>query len=285
MGTAPALTRMRHELIRAELARAGGVRIRDLVNSLGVSRATVRRDLHALVDAGEAVNARGGALLPAGRAPGVAALEHEAITRAAADAIASDEVRRLGLFGGPLIHDLARRLADHAHRRELHVVTNSLAVARILAAPRPHFQPHAHGGPQVTLLSGTLGPAGTMIGSLATAALAALRLDASYFDCAGFDSRSGATVDDLYEADLRRRAVQVSDRCVLLVERAQLAASALAAFAAPAQLHAVIDADSHRGASLAAAKTRKPSAWSLGAQFRVEPLTEGFPEPRKKIPG
>src|SRR6185437_13333543 len=126
MGAAPALTRMRHEIIRAELARAGGVRIRDLVNSLGVSRATVRRDLRALVDAGEAVNARGGALLPADRVHGVTALEHEAIARAAADKIAADEVKQLGLFGGPLVHDLARRLID---RTELHVVTNSLAVA------------------------------------------------------------------------------------------------------------------------------------------------------------
>lgn len=285
MGAAPALTRMRHELIRAELARAGGVRIRDLVNSLGVSRATVRRDLHALVDAGEAVNARGGALLPADRAHGVAALEHEAIARAAADAIAADEVKQLGLFGGPLVHDLARRLVDHAHRHPLHVVTNSLAVARILAAPSSHFQPHVPGGPQVTLLSGALSPAGTMIGSLATASLAALRLDASYFDCAGFDSRSGATVDDLYEADLRRRAVQVSDRAVLLVERVSIGKCALGAFAAPAQLHAVIDADSRRGGSLASAKARRSAARSLGAQFRVEPLTEGFPEPRKKIPG
>lgn len=291
MGAAPALTRMRHELIRAELARAGGVRIRDLVNSLGVSRATVRRDLHALVDAGEAVNARGGALLPADRTHGVAALEHEAITRAAADAIAASDVTQLGLFGGPLVRDLARRLAGHTHRRELHVVTNSLAVARILAAPTSLFEPHVHRdsqlrrAPQVTLLSGTLSPAGTMLGSLATAALAGLRLDASYFDCAGFDSRSGATVDDLYEADLRRHAVEVSERVVLLVERASLGNSALGAFAAPAQLHAIIDADSRRGGSPASAKARRSSVRSLAAQFSVEPLTEGFPEPRKKIPG
>ncbi len=290
MGAAPALTRMRHEIIRAELARAGGVRIRDLVNSLGVSRATVRRDLHALVDAGEAVNARGGALLPADRAHGVAALEHEAIARAAADAIAASGVTQLGLFGGPLIHDLARRLADHTHRHQLHVVTNSLAVARVLAATSP-FEPHAFREPQprraaqVTLLSGALSPAGTMLGSLATAALAALRLDASYFDCAGFDSRSGATVDDLDEADLRHRAVQVSERAVLLVERASLGKSALGAFAAPAQLHAVIDADSWRGDSPASAKARRSPVRSLAPQFSVEPLTEGFPEPRKKIPG
>ena len=248
VGGAPALTRMRHEMIRAELARAGGVRIRDLVSRLGVSRATVRRDLHALVDAGEAINARGGALLPADRAHGTAARERAAIAEAAAEKIATDEVKHLGLFGGPLIHQLARLLNG---RPELHVVTNSLAVARILAdqppqqraqqqpAHRQHAQQQPR--PQVTLLGGSLGPTGAMHGSLASDTLAALRLDATYFDCAGFDPRTGATVHDLGEADLRRLAIQVSDRAVLLVERAQLGAPALAAFAAPRDLHAVVN--------------------------------------------
>lgn len=267
MGAAPALTRLRHELIRAELARSGGVRIRDLVDSLGVSRATVRRDLHTLVDAGEAVNARGGALLPAGRVHGVTALEHESIARAAADTIAADQIKHLGLFGGPLIHDLARRLVE---RGGLHVVTNSLAVAHILTAPR------LRSGPQVTLLSGTLSPAHVLVGNLATDCLAALRLDASYFDCAGFDSVSGATVDDLCEADLRRIAVQVADRAVLLVERTRLSKRALGTFAAPGDLYAVVDGDTRRGGSRIPARS---------AQFNIEPLTEGFPEPRKKIPG
>lgn len=276
MGAAPALTRMRHEIIRAELARAGGVRIRDLVNSLGVSRATVRRDLRALVDAGEAVNARGGALLPADRVHGVTALEHEAIARAAADKIAADEVKQLGLFGGPLVHDLARRLID---RTELHVVTNSLAVARVLTAPHPHA------GPQLTLLSGTLSPAGSMVGDLATGALAAFQLDASYFDCAGFDSICGATVADLGEAELRRLSIEVSDRAVLLVERARLGKRTLGTFAAPADLHAIIDADTRRSGSRAQTRLPRSPKRSFAGQFSVEPLTEGFAEPRKKIPG
>lgn len=231
VGGAPALTRMRHELIRAELARSGGVRIRDLVARLGVSRATVRRDLHALVDAGEAVNARGGALLPSDRAHGVAALEREAIAGAAAEAVIADQIKDLGLFGGPLVVQLARRLTGQP---QLRVVTNSLAVARVLAEP-----PAA--GPQVTLLAGALQPSGVVLGSPATDSLAALRLDATYFDCAGFDPRIGAMVDDLCEAQLRRVSVQVSDRSVLLVERAGYGRRALSSFAGPADLHAVID--------------------------------------------
>lgn len=267
VGAAPALTRMRHELIRAELARSGGVRIRDLVTRLGVSRATVRRDLHALVDAGEAVNARGGALLPADRAHGVAALERGTIAARAADAIAADRIRDLGLFGGPLIHELARRLID---RPRLHVVTNSLAVARILAEPpQPPERDRARGqdetqgpdpwsatGPRVTLLAGALQPSGVVLGSPATAAMTALRLDATYFDCAGFDPRCGASVDDLWEAQLRRTSIQVSDRAVLLVERASYGRGALSTFAACGDLHAIIDAGPRARARLSRGSSR-----------------------------
>ncbi len=234
MGGAPALTRMRHDVIRAELARSGGVRIRDLMTRLGVSRATVRRDLRAIVDAGDAVNARGGVLLPADRTPrGVAALEHDAIATAAARAIVADEVKDLGLFGGPLIHQLARRLTDQS---QLHVVTNSLVVARILS------ERNSSSGPQVTLLPGTLHLSGAVLGRLAADSLAAFHLDATYFDCVGFDAHVGATVDDLYEAALRRLSVQVADRAVLLLERARIGAYALGSFAAPCDLDAVIDA-------------------------------------------
>lgn len=247
MGAAPALTSMRQELIRAELARYGGVRIRDLMTRLGVSRATVRRDLHALIDAGEAVNARGGVLLPAGRAAsgGVAAPDHEAIIEAAARAIMADDVKDLGLFGGPVIHELARHLLDGP---QLRVVTNSLAVARILGE-RPTPGRGARRGlgssagfrPQVTLLPGTLHPPGVVLGSLAADALGALHLDATYFDCSGYHAHAGASVDDLYEAALRRLAVQVSDRAVLLVERGLHGAFGLGTFAAPGDLDAIIE--------------------------------------------
>lgn len=245
MGTAPALTSMRQELIRAELARCGGVRIRDLMTRLGVSRATVRRDLHALIDAGEAVNARGGALLPAGRGSrDVAMLENEALAEAAAQAIVADDVKDLGLFGGPVICEVASRLVGHP---QLCVVTNSLAVARVVGersspdhGSRVGSGSSAGFGPQVTLLPGMLHPSGVMLGSLAADALGALHLDAAYFDCAGFDPSAGASVDDLDEAALRRLAIQVSDRAALLVERAARGASGLGTFAAPGDLDMVL---------------------------------------------
>jgi DeoR/GlpR family transcriptional regulator of sugar metabolism len=228
-GAAPAPTKLRHELIRAELARSGGVRIRDLVHRFGVSRATVRRDLYVLIDAGEAVNAHGGALLPSAQANEPQTPDQEAVAVSAARTVAQNEV--IGLFGGALIRALARQLS---HRVDLRIVTNSLPVAHILEVPEPGL------GPQVTLLSGVLHPSGAVSGSLAAKSLRGVRLDASYFDCVGFDARTGATVDDVNEAALRRASMQNSRRSVLLVERESLGARGLRSFGAPTDFDTLV---------------------------------------------
>jgi DeoR/GlpR family transcriptional regulator of sugar metabolism len=229
MGGAPNPTTLRRDLIRTELARSGGVRIRDLVHRFGVSRTTVRRDLYVLIDAGEAVNAHGGALLPADRTPASPATERQSIAASAASTVAQHEA--VGLFGGPLIRALARQLSDRA---DVHVVTNSLPIAQILDTERGR-------GPRVTLLSGELRPSGAVTGSLAAKTLCGLQLDTSYFDCAGFDDRTGATIDDLDEADLRRTSIQSSRRSILLVERARSGVGGLGSFGTPGDFHLVIE--------------------------------------------
>lgn len=214
------LSNVRRELIRAELHQLGAVRTSELASRLGVSRATARRDLSTLVRAGEAVNTHGGVLLPAPPTGDADVAEHEALAEAAARTLAG--TRTIGLFGGPAVQALARRLR---HRSRPAVVTNSLLIARELGAA-------AH----VTVLGGTVydqigrGPA-AVAGGLATLSLRAMRLDTSYFDCDGFDPDTGAMVHDLREAELRRVAITVSARNVLLVEQVSTQAPALGTFA------------------------------------------------------
>ena len=230
MGGEPTPATLRHELIRAELARSGGVRIRDLAHRLGVSRATLRRDLCALIDAGDAVNVHGGAMLPVGRVSGQRAPEQEAIAAAAASTVLRHMF--IGLFGGPLVQSLARLLTDRA---DLRVVTNSLAMARAVGGK------HGRRGPMVMLLPGVLSASGAVCGSPADASLRGLRLDASYFDCVGMDALTGATIDDLGEAELRKTAIEVSRRNVLLVEPARSGARGLRSFGRLADFGEVID--------------------------------------------
>jgi len=230
------LSNVRRDLIRAELHQLGAVRTSELASRLGVSRATARRDLSTLVRAGEAVNTHGGVLLPAPPTRDATVAEQEALVEAAARTLAG--TRTIGLFGGPVVQALARRLR---HRSRPAVVTNSLHIARELGAA-------AH----VTVLGGTVydhvghGP-GTVAGGLATLSLRAMRLDASYFDCDGFDPDTGAMVHDLREAELRRVAVTVSARTVLLVEQARTQVPALGTFAAATDFTLVLRAGPQAG--------------------------------------
>ena len=223
------LSNVRRELIRAELHQLGAVRTSELASRLGVSRATARRDLSTLVRAGEAVNTHGGVLLPAPPAGDAEPAEHATLADAAARTLAG--TCTVGLFGGPVVQALARRLRHRSHPA---VVTNSLLIARELGAAA-----------QVTVLGGTVydhighGPA-AVAGGLATLSLRAMRLDASYFDCDGFDPDTGAMVRDLREAELRRVAVAVSARTVLLVEQARTQVPALGTFAAAADFDLVL---------------------------------------------
>lgn len=225
------LSNVRRDLIRAELHQLGAVRTSELASRLGVSRATARRDLSTLVRAGEAVNTHGGVLLPAPPAGDAEIAEHEALAEAAVRTLAG--MRAVGLFGGPVVQALARRLRQRSRPA---VVTNSLLVARELGAA-------AH----VTVLGGTVrdhldhGPA-AVAGGLATLSLRAMRLDASYFDCDGFDPDAGAMVRDLREAELRQVAVAVSARSVLLVEQARTRVPALGTFATAADFALVLRA-------------------------------------------
>ncbi|MGW8567558.1 substrate-binding domain-containing protein [Isoptericola sp. NPDC055881] len=66
----PGLAAHRHELIRNEARLRGFVKVAELARRLGVSEVTVRRDITALVDAGDLARVHGGATLPAPGAGG-----------------------------------------------------------------------------------------------------------------------------------------------------------------------------------------------------------------------
>lgn len=69
------LAQQRHDYVREQLRTHGAVRVTDVVNGLGVSDGTVRRDLELLEQQGQLTRVRGGAVLPGGSAavdPGIA---------------------------------------------------------------------------------------------------------------------------------------------------------------------------------------------------------------------
>ncbi|MDT0346896.1 LacI family DNA-binding transcriptional regulator [Streptomyces litchfieldiae] len=62
------LVAQRHQLLVSELEAAGGLKVTELATRLGVSRATVRRDLVDLENEGRVARVRGGAMLATPRA-------------------------------------------------------------------------------------------------------------------------------------------------------------------------------------------------------------------------
>src|SRR5690606_26310477 len=133
------LARQRQELILEEVRRTGAVQVSDLVQRLGVSDMTIRRDLDALARRGLVEKVYGGATSGLRRStdePGFEAnavrqlAEKEAIARLAAQQVRPGTA--IGLSAGTTTWTLARHLDDIA---DLTVVTNSVRVADALQRP------------------------------------------------------------------------------------------------------------------------------------------------------
>lgn len=124
----------RHKAILSLLETHGSCSVAELVDSLGVSDETVRRDIKTLANRDLIERVRGGAMLPAFvREPGFQqrmtsnAREKRAIAREAAALIENGD--SVMLENGSTSLYVARALRGH---RDLFVVTNGLDIARTL---------------------------------------------------------------------------------------------------------------------------------------------------------
>src|SRR4051812_26010367 len=129
------LARQRQELILDEVRSTGGVRVSDLVERLGVSDMTVRRDIEVLAARGLVTRVHGGATAAGSSVeePGFAAKSglhtdaKQAIARAAVTLI--EPGASVALSAGTTTHAVAAELVAIPR---LTVVTNSLRVAEVL---------------------------------------------------------------------------------------------------------------------------------------------------------
>jgi DeoR family ulaG and ulaABCDEF operon transcriptional repressor len=137
----------RHRLIAKLLQERSVVSISDLVETLGASEATVRRDINAMADRGEIRRIRGGAEsltprheahlvgMPFSLSRGIRVAQKRAIARAAAALIKDGE--SIIINGGTTTFALVEFLAD----RNLDILTNSIPiVTKLLATSRNRVQ-------------------------------------------------------------------------------------------------------------------------------------------------
>lgn len=191
------------------------VDVGDLAGTLGVSEATIRRDLHTLSRSGLLVRTHGGAI--ANDLDGELPTQLKAVRRQsekariglAAAALVPDGAV-IGMTGGTTTLELARALAD---RRNLAIVTNAVNIgAELIGRPGVHL----------VVIGGLARPSAELVGPAAEAMLAGYHLDIAFIGVDGLTAEQGCTTYDEMEAQTDRAFLRRAGRCVVLTDHSKL---------------------------------------------------------------
>lgn len=194
------------------LRRENVVRVDELCETLGVSPATVRRDLEELEARGELKRVHGGAVpadklldeLQFDEKTMEAEAEKLAIAQAAYELVGEGET--IYLDGGSTLLALARLLKN---REDITVVTNSLRAAMELSS----------GGPRLIVAGGELRRhSQTLIGSLSALVLSELHVDKAFMGTIGISAREGLTTTEPAEAFTKKVATRAAREVILLAD-------------------------------------------------------------------
>lgn len=221
------LAHQRQEVILDAVRTHGGVRVADLVERLGVSEMTVRRDIGELSRRGLVARVHGGAASVArsSEEPGFAAKAglrpdaKRAIARAAADLV--PDGASVALSAGATTAEVARELRDVS---DLTVVTNSPRVADLLHDPADHSR-------TVVLSGGTRTPSDALVGPVARAGLRGLHVDLLFLGVHGLDAAAGLSTPNLSEADTNRALMDCAARVVVVADASKWGVVGLTSFA------------------------------------------------------
>jgi len=213
-----------HRLLTAErerrtlelLRRSPVMSVADLSAELGVSEATVRRDLQSMHENRLLERIRGGAtLLPSVRVEPLfqdkETLNAEAKRRIADRALELIEDHdKIYLDGGSTVLMLARRLDA---RHDLTVVTNSLMAAATLMTS-------SH---RLILVGGEFRAISrTLVGPLTASIVQSIHVDKAFMGTLGLTLADGMTTTDLGEAFTKEQVMRRANRVVLLADSSKI---------------------------------------------------------------
>ncbi len=203
------------------LARRGFVGLSALVQELGVSESTVRRDLMQLEDEGIVRRTHGGAVFVSDRfsvlsfaaRESTEQAEKEAIGRAAAELVEDGET--VLIDGGTTTFQIARRLAG----RRLQVVTNSLPIANLLGSD---------GQIELVFVGGYIYPrTGVALGPMAMQMLATVHVNKAFMSAAGI-SESGLYNANVLMVEVQRQMMKCADEAIIVADHTKFGRRALA---------------------------------------------------------
>ena len=209
-------------LILEALAEGGSVGVAEIAAKLGVSTASIRRDLQLLEKQRLLSRTHGGAVanstayeLPLRYRSGRHREEKRRIAAAAVGRVTGD-VASVGLTGGTTTTEVARRLAD---RKGLTVVTNALNIAAELAL-RPDLKLIVTGG-------AARSQSYELVGPLAEATLEGMNLDLAIVGVDGVTVDGGLTTYHDIEAHTNLVLIQRARRVIVVADGSKIGRLAL----------------------------------------------------------
>ena len=224
----------RHQTVHRVVMQGGHVSAAVLAERLGISLATVRRDLASLERRGLLDRTWGGARV---RSPiryledfSRAAEDHAEEKRqiAAKAAVMAQPGMVVGLSGGTTCTELARWLRG----QPITVVTNAINVATEL---------YNHGRTKVIVTGGALNAYSyELVGEMAAYALQEYRLDLCFVGSSGITVDFGFSMRDHPEAAVARQFKAISERTYVVADHAKVGRRTLARFAPLTEVHGLI---------------------------------------------
>jgi DeoR/GlpR family transcriptional regulator of sugar metabolism len=226
------LPQQRHELILRSLRAEGPAAVRTLAGRLGVSPATVRRDLVQLHREGRLTRVYGGAVSatdadePFAEVATVRVQEKDAIAARCSELIKDGDAILLDI--GTTAHRLARTL----HGRALTVITSNLAVYEELADDADI---------QLILLGGVVRRSyRSLVGFLTEDALRQVHADRLFLSTSGL-RRDGQVMDTtIVEVSIKRAMIAAANQVILLADATKFPGTGVGLVCGPEDLHVVV---------------------------------------------
>jgi DeoR/GlpR family transcriptional regulator of sugar metabolism len=226
------LPRQRHELIIRTLRREGPAAVPALAERLGVSQATVRRDLVQLNREGLLTRVYGGAMSatdndePFAEVATVRVREKDDIAARCAELIKDGDTILLD------IGTTAHRLAHALHGRTVTIITSNLAVYEELVDD-PHIQ--------LLLLGGVVRRRyRSLVGYLTEDALRQVRADRLFLGTSGVRPDGQVMDTAVVEVPIKRAMIAASNQVVLLADASKFPGTGVARVCGPQELHLVV---------------------------------------------
>jgi len=221
----------------------GQLTVTQAAQALGVSQATIRRDMDQLARQQLVTRTRGGVIaghvsydLPLRYKSGRHAPEKQRIGRAAAGLVAAGAA--VALNGGTTTSEVARALATRPDLQDgtgtpvITVVTNAMNIANELAV-RQHIKIVVTGGV-------TRGQSYELIGPFATLVLGELTLDWAILGVDGLDWRAGATAHHEGEASINHLMATRAEQVMIVTDSSKLGHRAFARVCDLEEIHVII---------------------------------------------